>query len=138
MAHATNPTCAACHQRSDPVGLSLEAFDTIGGYRTTENGEPINVSATIQGHAFSGAQGLGQYMHDNPRYPACVARKLYSYSRGLKSSSVDDFQDAYKAFQSSGFRLRALLKSMAVNDSFYAVGPPENQSAGEPTQVAGQ
>ncbi len=42
MAHATNPTCAACHQHSDPVGLSLEAFDTIGGYRTTENGEPIN------------------------------------------------------------------------------------------------
>jgi hypothetical protein len=138
MAHATNPTCAACHQRSDPVGLSLEAFDTIGGYRTTENGEPINVSATIQGHTFSGAQGLGQYMHDNPRYPACVARKLYSYSRGLKSSSVNDFQDAYKAFQNSGFRLRALLKSMAVSDSFYGVRPPENQSASDTTEVAGQ
>jgi hypothetical protein len=138
MAHATNPTCAACHQRSDPVGLSLEAFDTIGGYRTTENGEPINVSATIQGQTFSGAQGLGQYIHDNPRYPACVARKLYSYSRGLKSSSVDDFQDAYKAFQNSGFRLRTLLKSMAVSDSFYAVGPPENQSASESTEVAGR
>ena len=138
MAHATNPTCAACHQHSDPIGLSLEAFDTIGGYRTTENGEPIDVSATIQGHSFSGAQGLGQYMHDNPRYPACVARKLYSYSRGLKSSSVDDFQDAYKAFQNSGFRLRALLKSMAVSDSFYAVGPPENQSASDSTEVAAQ
>ena len=138
MAHATNPTCAACHERSDPVGLSLEAFDTIGGYRTTENGELINVSATIQGHTFSGAQGLGQFMHDNPRYPACVARKLYSYSRGLKSSSVDDFPDAYKAFQNSGFRLRALLKSMAVSDSFYAVGPPENQSASDSTEVAGR
>ena len=138
MAHATNPTCAACHQRSDPVGLSLEAFDTVGGYRTTENGEPINVSATIQDQTFSGAQGLGQYMHDNPRYPACVARKLYSYSRGLKSSSVNDFQDAYKAFQNSGFRLRALLKSMAVSDSFYAVGPPENQSVSDSTEVAGQ
>ncbi len=138
MAHATNPTCAACHQRSDPVGISLEAFDTIGGYRTTENGEAINVSANIQGHAVSGAEGLGQYMHDNPRYPACVARKLYSYSRGLKSSSVDDFQDAYKAFQDSGFRLRALLKSMVMSDSFYAVGPPENQSASDSTEVAGQ
>ena len=38
MAHATNKVCASCHTRSDPVGLSLEAFDTIGGYRTTENG----------------------------------------------------------------------------------------------------
>jgi hypothetical protein len=128
MAHGTNKACAACHTRSDPVGLSLEAFDTIGGYRTTENGETIDVSATIQGHSFSGAQGLGQYLHDSPQYPACVARKLYSYSRGARSSSVNDFPDAYQTFQNSGFRLRALLRSMASSDSFYAAPPPAKPS----------
>ena len=124
MAHATNPVCASCHTRSDPMGLSLENFDTIGGYRTTDNGEKINASATIQGHNFSGAQGLGQYIHDSPQYPACVARRLYSYSRGVKSWSTDDFPEAYKAFQNSGFRLRALLKGMAMSESFYAATPP--------------
>jgi hypothetical protein len=138
MAHNTNRTCAACHQMTDPIGLSLEGFDTIGGYRTTDNGEPIDVSATIQGKTFSGAQGLGQYLHDNPQYPACVARKLYSYSRGLKNSFVADFPDAYKAFQDSGFRLRALLKSIAVSDSFYAAGPPANPSSNESTKVEAQ
>ena len=135
LAHATNKACAACHQATDPIGLSLEAFDAIGGHRTTENGQPIDASTTIQGKTFSGAPGLGQYMHDNPRYPACVARKLYSYSRGLKSSTVDDFGDAYKAFQNSGFRLRALLKSMAVSGSFYAVGPPGNPALNDSTEV---
>jgi hypothetical protein len=110
--------------RSDPIGLSLEGFDTTGGYRTTENGVPVDVSATIQGHSFSGAQGLGQYIHDSPQYPACVARRLYSYSRGVRSFSVNDFPDAYQAFQNSGFRLRALLKSMVLSDSFYAAAPP--------------
>lgn len=129
MAHASNRACAACHQHVDPIGLSLEGFDTIGGYRTVENGEPIDVSATIRGQTFSGGQGLGQYLHDNPRYPACVARKLYSYSRGLKRSTVEDFPDAYKAFQDSGFRLRALLKSMAVSESFYSVGAPGSASS---------
>jgi hypothetical protein len=127
LEHASVPTCAACHVRSDPVGLSLESFDTIGGHRTIDNGEPIDDSATIQGQAIHGAQGLGKYMHDNPRYPACVARKLYSYSRGSESFSTNDFPDAYKAFEASGYRLRALLKSMAVSDSFYTVGPPANQ-----------
>jgi hypothetical protein len=136
MAHASNRACAACHQHVDPIGLSLEGFDTIGGYRTVENGAPIDVSATIQGKSFSGAKGLGQYMHDNPRYPACVARKLYSYSRGLARSTVDDFPDTYKTFQNSGFRLRALLKSMAVSDSFYAVGPREKPSSDDATEVA--
>jgi hypothetical protein len=129
MAHAGNKACAGCHTRSDPMGLSLEGFDTIGGYRTTENGVPIDVSATIQGRSFSGAQGLGQYIRDSPQYPACVARRIYSYSRGLRSSYVDDFKDAYQAFQNSGFRLRALLKSMALSDSFYAAAPPATDTA---------
>jgi hypothetical protein len=136
MAHSSNKTCAACHQLTDPIGLSLEAFDTIGGYRTIENGQKIDVSASIQGKTFSGAQGLGQYMHDNPRYPACVARKLYSYGRGLTRSTVNDFEDAYKAFQDSGFRLRTLLRSMAVSESFYAVGPPGKTSLHNTTEVA--
>jgi hypothetical protein len=79
MAHAGNKVCAACHTRSDPMGLSLEAFDTIGGYRTTENGVPIDVSATIQ--AIAPAHRAGQHLHDSPQYPACVARRLYSQPR---------------------------------------------------------
>jgi hypothetical protein len=136
MAHAENKTCAACHTRSDPMGLSLEGFDTIGGHRTTENGVAIDVSANIQGHRFSGAQGLGQYIRDNPQYPACVARRLYSYSRGVRNSYVSDFQDAYKTFQDSGFRLRALLRSLALSDSFYAAAPPAKPSA-NPSKAAG-
>jgi len=136
MAHADNKVCASCHTRSDPMGLSLERFDTIGGYRTTENGQPIDDSATIQGKSFSGAQGLGQYLHDSPQYPACVARRLYSYSRGARSWTVDDFPDAYKAFQNSGFRLRALLRSMALSDSFYAAAPPAKPSTETPKEVA--
>jgi hypothetical protein len=135
MAHAGNQVCASCHTRSDPVGLSLEGFDTIGGYRTTENGVPIDVSAAIQGRTFSGAQGLGQYIHDNPQYTACVARKLYSYSRGVKSWSVNDFPDAYKEFQNSGFRLRALLRSMALSESFYAAARPAKPSSDSSKEV---
>ncbi len=136
MAHADNKVCAACHTRSDPMGLSLERFDTIGGYRTIENGEPIDDSATLAGHSFAGATGLGQYIHDNPRYPACVARRLYSYSRGVKSWTVDDFADAYKAFEASGFRLRALVRGMALSESFYAATPPEEPSSGKAKEVA--
>ena len=118
------------------MGLSLERFDTIGGYRTVDNGEPIDDSAALAGKSFSGATGLGQYIRDNPRYPACVARRLYSYSRGEKSWSVDDFAEAYKAFQASGYRLRALLRGMAVSEAFYAATPPEEPAAAKAREVA--
>src|SRR5207248_527576 len=83
-----NSVCASCHTHSDPIGLSLEGFDTIGRRRSTENGQAIDVSATIQGKSFVGAHGLGRFLHDNPRYPACVARKLYSYAKAVHSQDV--------------------------------------------------
>jgi hypothetical protein len=138
MAHATNATCASCHTHSDPIGLSLEHFDTIGGRRTTENGKVIDVSASIQGKAFSGAEGLGKFLHDNPKYTACVARKAYAYSRGENSEDVpaSAFKNAYKAFADSGFRMRALLKAMVEDKDYFNAPAPETTSA--PTKLAAQ
>jgi len=126
MAHAGNPTCASCHTHSDPIGLSLEGFDTIGGRRTTENGQVIDVSATIQGKKFSGAEGLGHYLHDNPKYTACIARKLHAYSRGENSEDVSasTVKVGYKAFADSGFRMRALLKGLVEGPDFFSAPAP--------------
>jgi hypothetical protein len=138
MAHATNSVCASCHTHSDPIGLSLEGFDTIGRSRGAENGQVIDVSATIQGKSFVGAQGLGRFLHDNPKYPACVARKLYSYGKGVDSQDVEpqDFKAAYKAFSDSGYRMRSLLKGMTESEDFFRAAPPE--PAAKSTKVASQ
>ena len=117
-------------------GACARAFRHDWGYRTTENGQPIDDSATIEGQSFSGAQGLGQYMRESPQYPACVARRLYSYSRGVRSWTVNDFPDAYQAFQNSGFRLRALLKGMALSESFYTAAAPASPSTDTSKEVA--
>ncbi|MFN7923420.1 MAG: DUF1592 domain-containing protein [Bryobacteraceae bacterium] len=136
MLHAENQACAACHMRSDPIGLALEEFDTIGGYRKTDNGEPIDATATLQDHTFTGAQGLGQYLRSNPRYPACVARKLYAYGQGLNPVGVktDQFQEIYDAFQSSGYRLRKLIESMTLSESFYVA--PSRSALEQAKEVA--
>ena len=36
--HRSNPTCAACHNLMDPLGLSLEKFDAVGRRRDVEAG----------------------------------------------------------------------------------------------------
>jgi hypothetical protein len=135
MAHASNSTCASCHTHSDPIGLSLEGFDTIGGRRTTENGKTIDLSATIQGKSFVGAEGLGRYLHDNPKYTACVARKLQAYSKGENSEDVpaSAVKAAYKTFADSGFRMRALLKGLVEGPDFFSAPPPTPET---PTTAA--
>ena len=39
-AHRTNPSCAACHQSFEPMGLAMENFDAVGAWRTLDAGQP--------------------------------------------------------------------------------------------------
>ena len=58
--HRTNPVCATCHVRMDPLGLALENFDAIGRWRTIgEDGTPIDASGSLpDGTHFEGVAGL--------------------------------------------------------------------------------
>src|SRR5581483_360654 len=52
-AHQTEATCAGCHKLIDPIGLSMENFDTVGSFRTMENGAPIDASGMFDGKPFN-------------------------------------------------------------------------------------
>ena len=121
-----------------PIGLSLEGFDTIGGKRLEEKGKPIDVSATIQGKSFAGAEGLGKFLHDNPKYPACVARKMFAYSKGdqqRRRHRLESFKAGRTAFVESGYKLRALIKGLVEAPDYFAADAPEPAST---TKVAAQ
>jgi hypothetical protein len=125
-AHATTPTCASCHTHSDPIGLTLEQFDSAGERRLKDDGRDIDVSATIGGKQFVGAAGLGQYLHDSPKVPACFVRKLYAYGVGANSEEVEKgkIQPLLDGFTAAGYRLPALLKSLVTSPQFFEAPPP--------------
>ena len=130
-AHATTPTCASCHTHSDPIGLTLEQFDSVGERRLKDDGRDIDVSAVIAGKHFDGAGGLGQYLHDNPKVSACFVRKLYAYGVGassedIQTSAVRPFLDGFTA---GGYRLPSLLKAIATSQKFFDAPPPADGSS---------
>lgn len=135
--HATEPACAACHAMMDPLGLSLEKFDALGQKRETEEGEKIDVSAQYFGRKFDGAPGLGLMLHDNPRATTCVVRNLYAAGTGRAPAGLDSktLADLNKGFADGGYRLPALLKTMASSDSFYTA-PVAPKTAPAPLKVA--
>jgi len=45
--HRGNPVCAACHRIMDPIGFTLENFDLVGRWRTTDGGASINVASQL-------------------------------------------------------------------------------------------
>ena len=44
--HRRNPTCAACHDVIDPIGLALDNFGVTGKWRIRENGTLLDTRST--------------------------------------------------------------------------------------------
>lgn len=132
--HMTNPGCSACHKASDPVGLSLEHFDSIGQKRTLENGSPIDVSAEVRGVKFAGAPGLGRLLHDDPKVAACLVQQVYAYGVGRVADDRDeaDVERQAKAFAADGYRLKALYRRIGASPDFFRVVAPEKAPPAQP------
>jgi hypothetical protein len=124
--HQTNPTCAACHKVTDPLGFTLEKFDGGGSFRAKENGADIDVSGSLDGVKFSGAMGLGQALHDSPDVTHCFVDKMYRFGLGRKlTDQEDEYTEQFdKTFAANGYRVPDLMRSIATSPIFYAVSTP--------------
>ena len=90
--HRSDPTCAACHARMDPLGFSLENYDGIGKWRTKEAGSVIDASGKLpDGTTFEGLTGLKQVLLTSHRedFIATVAERLLTYALGRGLESYD-------------------------------------------------
>ena len=82
--HRISPVCASCHVLMDPLGFSLENYDGIGAWRTTEDGAPIDVASRLpDGSRFAGPAGLRDILLGaDERFAETVAEKLLTYALG--------------------------------------------------------
>ena len=121
-AHRSEAMCAGCHRITDPLGLALENFDSAGGYRTNENGEPIDASGELNSVKFTGPSGLGKAIHDDPAATACVAKKAFAFSTGRLPPQKDpEWVAITKKFADSRYNFVSLLKEIALSNLAYSV-----------------
>lgn len=125
--HRADPVCASCHAEMDPIGLALEAFDGIGRFRTVdENGIPIDASGDIPGlGAFEDAAGMQRLLATDPRVPACVVQKTFTYAlgRGPEDADAALLAELTEDFAASGWRFRELAVDVVRSRPFrYRLG----------------
>jgi hypothetical protein len=122
-AHRKDAMCAGCHRVTDPIGLSLEQFDTASQFRTMENGAPIDVSGELNGKNFEGLAALAGIIRDDPAASNCLVQRVYSY--GTQRKPTDSERAWLKALPKEladgpGLRWRDLMRRVATNPEFYA------------------
>lgn len=146
--HQSVKSCAGCHQKIDPPGFVLEAFDPIGRYRdhyrTTETGEKLtDVRAFFGAHygAVKYLKGLSVDTHsqlpggleiaDVRAYKAALAarpellarnfaRKLVTFATGVSAGAGDELVvDAIlKKAEPSDFGVRTLIHEVVQSELF--------------------
>jgi hypothetical protein len=125
-AHNDNQACAGCHSLMDPIGFGLENMDSMGAWRTTENGAEIDPSGQLNGASFDDAAGLGAAMAGDPAVGPCFAQSFFRFALGREIAPGERaFLDWVSTRLSErGYHLRELIRLIVMSDAFRTTSGP--------------
>ena len=120
--HRANPSCAACHNRLDPLGFGLENYDGIGAWRETEGPSPIDASGTFPGgESFRGPGELKRILKAHAReFARCLAEKMLTYALGRRLEDDDRcaIVRIVKELEANQYRFSTLVLGIVTSDPF--------------------
>lgn len=120
--HRANPACASCHQLMDPIGLSLENFDAVGRWRTTELGRPVDATGGLPGfEQFAGVDGLERALLQRPDlFVSALAEKLLTYALGRVPAAADGpaLRQIVRTAEADSYRFSTLVLAVVKSTPF--------------------
>lgn len=128
-AHQQQPSCAVCHSAIDPLGLALENYDAVGGWRSAyykeegQDEEAVDASSVMpDGVRLNGPDDIKQYLLSQPQlFTACLTAKLLEYATGRSPLPVGDeaiVRRIVDAEPPQGYGFRDLIVQVIESDSF--------------------
>ncbi len=122
--HSSNPSCSGCHELMDPIGFGFESFDTLGRFRTTDNGQPIDDSGSIIDSdvdgTFDGLSQLANKLASSDEVKACYAKMWFrfAYGRGETQADACTLEQLHVSFDAAGGNVKELLVALTQSDAF--------------------
>ncbi|HVR69975.1 MAG TPA: DUF1592 domain-containing protein [Vicinamibacteria bacterium] len=121
-AHRTNATCAACHQRMDPLGFGLENYDAIGAWRTSDGEFPIDASGKLpDGRTFGDPREMKTILRgDRDAFAVAITEKMLTYAlgRGLERYDKPTVKAIARRLAEREYRLSALVDEIVKSRPF--------------------
>jgi len=120
--HRANPSCAACHNSMDPIGLSLENYDAAGAYRTKDGNFDIDNTGTLpDGRKIAGAKGLKASLRQrSDAFAEHFADRLLTYAlgRGLEKTDRPALQEITTNLTQNDYKFSVLVTAIVNSRPF--------------------
>jgi hypothetical protein len=125
--HRTDPTCASCHRRMDPLGFGLENFDAVGAWRTMDGKFPVDASGTLpDGREFKGPEELLTILaEDREAFSRALTSKLLTYAlgRGLERYDTKTVREIAARLPAHQYRFSSLVLEIVKSLPFQSRRP---------------
>ena len=120
--HRSNPVCASCHRRMDPLGFAMEHFDAIGRWRETDGGAEINSTITLSGLSINSPRAFREALlaEGDSEFVRTVVEKLLTYAlgRGLRYFDAPPIRGISRDLMANDYRWSSLIMSIVGSDAF--------------------
>lgn len=134
--HRSDPACAACHAKIDPLGFALENYSETGAWRDADAGKPVDASGQLPDFPpFNGPVELKKLLANDMRglFVRNFARRMFTYALARAPEFYDEMsiRDAEAALKADDYRIGALVKSIVQS---YAFQYRQNQNRKEASE----
>jgi mono/diheme cytochrome c family protein len=122
--HVSDPSCAGCHSRIDPLGFAFEHYDPIGRRRDKEaSGRPVDTKAKLKdGTEIDGIDGLRQYLLTQKKevFTRLFCQKLLGYALGRATTLSDTaaIDEMVAALEKNDGRISAAVVAIVRSPQF--------------------
>lgn len=121
--HRSNPNCAVCHNKLDPLGFGFENFDAIGAWRDRDGDSPVDASGTlVGGRSFRGVEELKQILRaeKGAEFTRALTEKLMTYGigRGLDAADACAVDAIVESLNDGNASFRQLITHIVKSDPF--------------------
>ncbi|HEX4274916.1 MAG TPA: DUF1592 domain-containing protein [Bryobacteraceae bacterium] len=136
--HRSVEPCASCHKIMDPIGFSLENFDAVGAWRTTDDGSPINPAGMlVDGTKLDGVKDLRTAMlRYSPQFVRVATEKLliYALGRGTEYFDMPLIRSIVHESQRNNYKFSSLVLGVVKSEPFQMNGKLQISSERKPAQ----
>jgi hypothetical protein len=127
-AHRSNPVCASCHSRMDPLGFALEHFDAIGRWRENDGGAEINSTIALDGRTIDSPKAFREALVGRGhQFVSTVAEKMATYAlgRGVDYADAPMIRQLVRDLERNDYRWSALVVGVIKSAPFQMRRVPE-------------
>lgn len=125
-------SCQSCHSMINPLGFTLEQFDPVGRFRTTEKGQPVNSIGkytTRKGDevAFASVRELANFLANSEESHTAFVEQLFHHliKQPIRAYGPEMSIKLKDAFVQNNFDIQRLIVEISTAAAEYRAPMPQ-------------